>query len=218
MSDMLTPVRSTQFKRDVKRAGRRGKGADPRRFTDKHDREQWEKLQTLPNLIYTDGNAFSLWRNGDLEGKVLTLDGDIATVGAKLTAPSGLTGLFADFFQTPNRGGGMNGIYAMYFTGVAGSGHAVFVMKDGIIAGADAIGGLLDGSYTHVGEGNLEISVALKVPAGTSLVTGAVAERAPLTQQITTILPTNLGNGVPIGVQTPTGPVNVIFRRLRDIL
>ena len=67
-----------------------GKGADPRRFTDKHDREQWEKLQTLPNLIYTDGNAFSLWRNGDLEGKVLTLDGDIETAGAKLTAPSGL--------------------------------------------------------------------------------------------------------------------------------
>ena len=63
-----------------------GKGADPRRFTDKHDREQWEKLQTLPNLIYTDGNAFSLWRNGDLEGKVLTLDGDIETAGARLTA------------------------------------------------------------------------------------------------------------------------------------
>ena len=76
-----------------------GKGADPRRFADRHDREQWDKLQTLPNLIYTDGNAFSLWRNGDLEGKVLTLDGDIETAGAKLTAPSGLPGLFADFFQ-----------------------------------------------------------------------------------------------------------------------
>ena len=39
-----------------------GKGADPRRFRDRHDREQWAKLQTLPNLIYTDGNGFSLWR------------------------------------------------------------------------------------------------------------------------------------------------------------
>ena len=76
-----------------------GKGADPRRFTGKHDREQWEKLQTLPNLIYTDGNAFSLWRDGDLEGKVITLDGDIETAGAKLTAPPGLPGLFSDFFQ-----------------------------------------------------------------------------------------------------------------------
>ena len=76
-----------------------GKGADPRRFTDKHDREQWEKLKTLPNLIYTDGNAFSLWRNGDIEGKVITLDGDIKTAAAKLTAPSSLPGVFADFFQ-----------------------------------------------------------------------------------------------------------------------
>ena len=45
-----------------------GKGADPRRFHDRHDKEQWAKLQTLPNLIYTDGNGFSLWRNGELEG------------------------------------------------------------------------------------------------------------------------------------------------------
>ena len=76
-----------------------GKGADPRRFTDKHDREQWEKLQTLPNLMYTDGNAFSLWRNGDLEGKIIALEGDIETAGAKLMAPSSLPGVFSDFFQ-----------------------------------------------------------------------------------------------------------------------
>src|SRR4051794_32174211 len=42
-----------------------GKGADPRKFNkDSHDGQQWEKLKSLPNLIYTDGNAFSLWRNG----------------------------------------------------------------------------------------------------------------------------------------------------------
>ena len=43
--------------------------------------------------------------------------------------------------------GFMNGIYAMYFTGAAGSGHAVFVMKDSVIVGADAIGGVLDGTF-----------------------------------------------------------------------
>jgi len=32
-----------------------GKGADPRKFKGRHDKEQWEKLQSLPNLIYTDG-------------------------------------------------------------------------------------------------------------------------------------------------------------------
>ncbi len=41
-----------------------GKGADPRKFSDLHDKDQWDKLKSLPNLIYTDGNSFSLWRDG----------------------------------------------------------------------------------------------------------------------------------------------------------
>ena len=76
-----------------------GKGADPRRFHDRHDREQWTKLQTLPNLIYTDGNGFGLWRNGSLEGDVVRLEGDVETAGTKLVAPDRLLSLFANFFQ-----------------------------------------------------------------------------------------------------------------------
>ena len=49
--------------------------------------------------MYTDGNAFSLWRNGELEGQVVHLEGDVATAGNKLAAPDGLVSLFADFFQ-----------------------------------------------------------------------------------------------------------------------
>lgn len=113
--------------------------------------------------------------------------------------------------------GFMNGIYAMYFTGAAGSGHAVFVMKDSVIVGADAIGGVLDGTYKEIGDGNLDVTITLEIPAGASLVTGAIAGRKPLEQQITTILPASLGNGEAIGVETPTGPVNVVFRRLRGI-
>ena len=76
-----------------------GKGADPRRFRDPHDKQQWAKLQTLPNLIYTDGNGFSLWRNGELHGPVLHLGGDIETAGNRLRAPDRLVALFADFFH-----------------------------------------------------------------------------------------------------------------------
>jgi hypothetical protein len=76
-----------------------GKGADPRHFQDRHDQEQWEKLRTLPNLIYTDGNAFSLWRDGALEGQVIHLEGDVETAGKNLAAPSSLVMLIADFLQ-----------------------------------------------------------------------------------------------------------------------
>ena len=76
-----------------------GKGADPRRFRDRHDKGQWEKLQSLPNLIYTDGNEFSLWRSGQLVGSLVRLSGDIETSGANLEAPPGLLSLFEDFIQ-----------------------------------------------------------------------------------------------------------------------
>lgn len=76
-----------------------GKGADPRRFTNPHDREQWERLKSLPNLMYTDGNAFSLWRDGKLVGSVLHLNGDVETSGAALAAPATLPALFADFLS-----------------------------------------------------------------------------------------------------------------------
>lgn len=76
-----------------------GKGADPRRFKDKHDKQQWEKLQSLPNLVYTDGNEFSLWQNGELVGTIVRLVGDVETSGSKLDAPPGLQTLFENFLQ-----------------------------------------------------------------------------------------------------------------------
>ncbi|MDZ4819791.1 MAG: type ISP restriction/modification enzyme [Planctomycetota bacterium] len=75
-----------------------GKGADPRRYKG-HDKEQWEKLQTLPNLLYTDGNSFSVWQNGELVGSIVDLDGDIEKSGAKLEAPIELVARFDNFLR-----------------------------------------------------------------------------------------------------------------------
>ena len=74
-----------------------GKGADPRKWRAGHDKEQWDKLKALPNLLYSDGNAFSLWRDGALVGGIIKLDGDIETSGAKLAAPEGFLPLLNDF-------------------------------------------------------------------------------------------------------------------------
>lgn len=76
-----------------------GKGADPRKFKDPHDKAQWDRLCALPNLIYTDGNAFSLWQNGELVGSIVTLIGDIESAGNKLQAPASLLGLFQNFLS-----------------------------------------------------------------------------------------------------------------------
>lgn len=74
-----------------------GKGADPRRFTGKHDKTQWAKLSALPNLMYTDGNEFSVWNYGERDFSTQRLTGDVETAGTALQAPAGLVGLIARF-------------------------------------------------------------------------------------------------------------------------
>lgn len=76
-----------------------GKGADPRRFSNPHDKEQGEKLLALPNVMFTDGNSFSLWQEGRLVDKVLTLEGTVDISGAKLAPSPGLQGLFEAFLS-----------------------------------------------------------------------------------------------------------------------
>ncbi len=63
-----------------------GKGADPRRFKDPHDKAQWDKLKSLPNLIYTDGNAFSLWHDGELVA-LIQCEGEIESAAKALRPP-----------------------------------------------------------------------------------------------------------------------------------
>ena len=67
-----------------------GKGCDPRKFADPHDKEQWGKLKSLPNLVYTDGNGFSLWRDGELAAKIVLLEGDIETVWREAESAGGV--------------------------------------------------------------------------------------------------------------------------------
>jgi hypothetical protein len=80
-----------------------GKGADPRRFRDRHDREQWKRLSALPNLIYTDGNSFSLWRDGELVDTIQQLIGDVTSSGAALKPSDGLVGDFLRWAPTAPR-------------------------------------------------------------------------------------------------------------------
>ena len=86
---------------------RPGKGADPRRLTDRHDRDQWAKLASLPNVLYTDGNAFALCRDGEVV-QLAHLDGDVESAGSSLRPQNAtkLAALFESFLQwepTPPR-------------------------------------------------------------------------------------------------------------------
>jgi hypothetical protein len=78
-----------------------GKGANPNCYTGS-DREQWKKFQALPNLIYTDGSEWALYRNGNRVGSLLRFSGDIATEGARAVSESDASDLFALFIDFLN--------------------------------------------------------------------------------------------------------------------
>lgn len=42
-----------------------GLGADAPKLKGDHNKKQWEKLKGLPNLIYTDGREWALYRAGE---------------------------------------------------------------------------------------------------------------------------------------------------------
>jgi hypothetical protein len=57
-----------------------GVGANARYFKSRN-REQFKRFSAIPNLLYTDGNEWALYRNGKLVGKLICLSGDIAVDG-----------------------------------------------------------------------------------------------------------------------------------------
>lgn len=57
-----------------------GKGADPTTYTG-HDKRQWERFRNLPNILYSDGREFSVYRMGQ-PVRSLRLCGDPRTAGA----------------------------------------------------------------------------------------------------------------------------------------
>ncbi|WNM61169.1 hypothetical protein [Candidatus Nitrospira neomarina] len=112
----------------------------------------------------------------------------------------------------------IDGFYSIFFTGVSGQGFGVIVLKDGILVGADNTGGSYDGHYTVNNEKQFLIGeVVLNAPPGIQLVTGAATGSEPASWVMPLSLPPDFGNGRAFPMKTPTGPINIIFRKLRDI-
>ncbi len=80
-----------------------GKGAQPSKFTDPHDRSQWLKFKKIPNIIYTDGTAWALFQEGNDSPVASALLGtDITIEGVKaITAENAgaLAAVLERFFQ-----------------------------------------------------------------------------------------------------------------------
>ncbi|MBK8221794.1 MAG: hypothetical protein IPK73_12285 [Candidatus Obscuribacter sp.] len=111
------------------------------------------------------------------------------------------------------------GFFSIYYTGCAGTGLGLFALTKGSIVGVDAAGGIYDGDYESDDDKSPLYGVMrLTVPPGVVLVTGNLPENQPFTMNIPLELPADFATSQqPQMVQTSTGPVNLIIRKLRDL-
>jgi hypothetical protein len=111
----------------------------------------------------------------------------------------------------------LDGFYAVFYTGKISSGFAMIVLRNGVIAGADVSGGLYDGKYTpNADKRHVDATLKLTMPPGVALVTGVPASNETFIQEFPLSLPIDLNEQM-VKIQTPTGPVNLKFKKIRDL-
>lgn len=112
----------------------------------------------------------------------------------------------------------MEGFFRMAFTGAAGSGFGMIVFHDGSIAGADVGGATYDGSYTdNQKTRTLEFQITMYAPAGMTPVQTGIPIAEPISLPFNgSISQDDLRDEKPTLLHTPLGPVNVLFKKVRD--
>ena len=78
-----------------------GTGANAARFTGRN-RRQFDRFSAIPNLLYTDGNEWALYRQGERVHDVVRLSGDVAGDGKRAAAAAdarGIERLMRDFLS-----------------------------------------------------------------------------------------------------------------------
>jgi len=111
----------------------------------------------------------------------------------------------------------MDGFYAAYFAGQNGNSLGMFVIANGKITGVDVGGLRYDGEYQLDHEhATLAGVIRYTVPSNSHLIT----ESSPRTQDQTfeyhISIPFGFADGRVITLDTPNGPINARFQKLRD--
>ncbi len=104
----------------------------------------------------------------------------------------------------------IEGIYTAYLTGAAGQGMAMFVFKDGKIAGADIAGLTFSGKY-EINSSHLVGEVSYRMPAGSVSITGASFQQSSDKIVVPLSLPKEIDPNETYRLDTPIGPLNAKF-------
>ncbi|HEY5485122.1 MAG TPA: type ISP restriction/modification enzyme [Candidatus Cryosericum sp.] len=78
-----------------------GMGADTSRYVG-HNRNQWNRFKAIPNMLYTDGNEWGLYRSGELVDHIVHTSGNVAAKGKRVVSAedaAAIERILRDFFS-----------------------------------------------------------------------------------------------------------------------
>ena len=112
----------------------------------------------------------------------------------------------------------LDGFYVGYFTGLGGSGQALFILRQGVLVGADPLGVRFDGTYALNKDGSNYVgAVMVAAPPNGQLVQGVNSGPAGLSYEVPLALPADFISSSFLSLDTPLGPVNVRLELLRTL-
>ena len=120
--------------------------------------------------------------------------------------------------ECQNRDSLADALYSAYLTGKTGFTTALLLFSRGVIIGMDIGAGVYDGEYrTATDNGHLIGTLRFTLPAGISTITGVTSPERQLTFSVPLDLPLPLDEESFVRIETGVGPVNVRFKKLRDV-
>lgn len=108
-------------------------------------------------------------------------------------------------------------LYAAYFTGFVGQSVGLFYIGDGVLSGIDVGAMQYDGKYNVTPDGSLEGVVEYVIPAGTTLITGAPPGATATRIALKLTLPLGFDDGRVVTIDTPAGPINARFEKIKEL-
>ena len=108
-------------------------------------------------------------------------------------------------------------LYAAYATGVAGSSMLILYIGDGIIAGMDIGTGRYDGTFAEKPDGGIHGIINFTIAPGRPMITGGVAPPDMPPVAVPFDFPKGFDEGNVVSMQTPFGPLNLRFEKVRDL-
>ena len=112
--------------------------------------------------------------------------------------------------------GSVDGFYAVYLSSGTGFGAAIFIIRDGKIAGADPHGVVLNGLCSRRGD-TYKAKVKIEIAPGAALLQGGEAGPEGTKYEVSFTFDYPL-DGLPFRrIETPMGPVNAKFVKVRGM-